>query len=321
MQLTMVVIFGLLAVAVFALLSGMRQRGDEARKLRDRLSVIDQAAARHPSHELALLREEVASSIPALNKLLTKSIQISKVQKWIDQSGFQLLAGKFILMSICVGGVFAVLMMHFSDSWLFAAIGLVMGGAIPGMVVAIKRERRFAAFENMLPDTIDLLTRAVRAGHAYTTALELVATEMQEPIAGEFRRVFDEQKFGLPLRDALLNLTERVPLLDVRILVTAILLQRETGGNLAEILDKLSYVMRERFKILRQVRVYTAQGRMSMYILMALPPGLAFIMSFTSPNSIRLLYTDPLGRSMILAGIVSMTIGYFVIRKIIRIRV
>lgn len=321
MAVTMVLIFALLAVAVFALLSGVRQRGAEARTFRERLSAIDQAAGRNPSPELELLREEIASTIPALNKLLSKSVRISELQKWIDQSGLQLLAGKFLLMSACVGGVLCLLVMHFTSSGLLGVGTFAVGGSVPGLVVSVKRQRRFAAFENVLPKAIDLLARAVRAGHAFTTALELISTEMPDPVSGEFRRVFEEQKFGLPLRDALLNLAERVPLLDVRILITAILLQRETGGNLAEILDKLSYVARERFKILRQVRVYTAQGRLEMIILMALPFVLAAIMSFTSPDSLRLLYTDPLGKSMIVVGMVSMTLGYLVIRKIIRIRV
>ena len=129
------------------------------------------------------------------------------------------------------------------------------------------------------------MTRAVRAGHAFTTALELIANELSEPIASEFRKLFEEQKFGLPVRDALLNLTERVPLVDVKFFVTAVMLQRETGGNLAEILDNLSYMIRERFKIMRQVRVYTAQGRSTMMLLMGMPPIIVVWMLMNRPIS------------------------------------
>ena len=173
----------------------------------------------------------------------------------------------------------------------------------------------------MFPEAIDTLARAVRAGHAFTTALELIANELSEPVASEFRKLFEEQKFGLPVRDALMNLAERVPLVDVKFFVTAVMLQRETGGNLAEILDNLSYVIRERFKIMRQVRVYTAQGRLTMMLLMGLPPVIVVTMLLTSPAFIHPLFADPIGHVLVVAGIVLQTLGYFVIRKIIQIQV
>ena len=157
-------------------------------------------------------------------------------------------------------------------SAVFAWVGLLVGAFLPYSYANYKRTKRFEKFEEMFPEAIDTLARAVRAGHAFTTALELIASEIGEPVASEFRKLFEEQKFGMPVRDALINLTERVPLVDVKFFVTAVMLQRETGGNLAEILDNLSYVIRERFKIMRQVRVHTAQGRLTMMLLMGLPP-------------------------------------------------
>jgi len=173
--------------------------------------------------------------------------------------------------------------------------------------------------EEKFPEAIDTLARAVRAGHAFTTALEMIANEVAEPVAGEFRQLYEEQKFGLPVRDALINLAERLPLVDVKFFVTAVMLQRETGGNLAEILDNLSYVIRERFKILRQVRVHTAQGRLTMVLLMALPPTIVVIMQILNPGFIRPLFADPIGHALIVGGITLQTLGYFVIRRIIRI--
>ena len=183
------------------------------------------------------------------------------------------------------------------------------------------RTKRFAKFEEKFPEAIDTLARAVRAGHAFTTALEMIANEIAEPVASEFRQLYEEQKFGLPVRDALINLTERIPLVDVKFFVTAVMLQRETGGNLAEILDNLSYVIRERFKILRQVRVHTAQGRLTMVLLMALPPTIVAIMLAVNPGFIQPLFTDPIGHTLIVGGITLQTVGYFVIRRIIRIQV
>ena len=142
-----------------------------------------------------------------------------------------------------------------NQALLFGAVGVVLGGFLPYSYASYRRTKRFQKFEELFPEAIDTLARAVRAGHAFTTALELIANELSEPVASEFRKLFEEQKFGLPVRDALMNLAERVPLVDVKFFVTAVMLQRETGGNLAEILDNLSYVIRERFKIMRQVRI------------------------------------------------------------------
>jgi len=149
----------------------------------------------------------------------------------------------------------------------------------------------------------------------------MITGEISEPIAGEFRQLYEEQKFGMPVRDALMNLTERIPLVDVKFFVTAVMLQRETGGNLAEILDNLSYVIRERFKIQRQVRVYTAQGRLTMALLMGMPPIIVAVMLILNPGFIRPLFADPIGHALVVGGITLQTVGYFVIRKIIRIQV
>jgi tight adherence protein B len=183
------------------------------------------------------------------------------------------------------------------------------------------RTKRFDKFEELFPQAIDTLARAVRAGHAFTTALELIASEVAEPVSGEFRKLFEEQKFGLPVRDALINLAERIPRVDVKFFITAVMLQRETGGNLAEILDNLSYVIRERFKIMRQVRVYTAQGRLTMALLMGLPPLVIAVMRIMNPSFVEPLFSDPIGHALLVIGITLQTIGYFVIRRIIQIQV
>ena len=315
-----VLVFAVVSLAVFAVLALLDQRQDRARVLRDRLTNT-QTSSTEGGQDFALLRDEMMSKIPALDSLLRRSEQVSVLQKMLTQGHVDIRAGNFLMLCIVSAVVFAVLLALASGQLIMAWAGLVLGFFVPYAYAAHMRSKRFQRFEERFPEAIDTLARAVRAGHAFTTALELIANEVSEPVAGEFRQLFEEQKFGLPVRDALLNLTDRVPLVDVKFFVTAVMLQRETGGNLAEILDNLSYVIRERFKILRQVRVHTAQGRLTMVLLMALPPVIVVVMLMLNPLFIRPLFTDPLGHAFIVAGISLQTIGYFFIRRIIRIQV
>jgi tight adherence protein B len=181
--------------------------------------------------------------------------------------------------------------------------------------------RRLKRFEEQFPEALDLLSRAIRAGHAFQTAMGMVATELPAPVGPEFKKTFDQQNFGLPLKEALNELADRISLLDVRFFVTAVMIQRETGGNLAEILDNLAHVVRERFKILRQVRVHTAHGRFTGYVLLGLPAALAMALMFINPEHMSLLFTERMGNLMIIGAIVLQTIGFFWIRQVIKIEV
>jgi len=322
-----ILVFVVVALGVFAVASLLDQRNAQARLLRERLSTVQEAAARQPSEELALLRDEMLSKIPALDNLLRRSSRISNLQPFLEQANLKIRAGNILVLCLISALVLAAVgflaagSLPQNQALLFAAVGLVLGGFLPYSYASYRRTKRFQKFEELFPEAIDTLARAVRAGHAFTTALELIANELSEPVASEFRKLFEEQKFGLPVRDALMNLAERMPLVDVKFFVTAVMLQRETGGNLAEILDNLSYVIRERFKIMRQVRVYTAQGRLTMLLLMGLPPVIVVTMLLTSPAFIRPLFSDPIGHVLVVAGVVLQTLGYFVIRKIIQIQV
>ena len=186
---------------------------------------------------------------------------------------------------------------------------------------ASRKTKRLEAFEEHFPESIDLLGRAIRAGHAFSTGLQMVGDEAAEPLAGEFRRVFEEQKFGLAIEDSLLALADRIDLVDMRIFVTALLMQREVGGNLAEILDKISHTIRERFTIQRQVRVYTAQGRFTGYLLAVLPFGVGFLIWLLNQEYMMILFRDPAGRLMITIAALLWIVGFFTIRKIIHIEV
>lgn len=314
-------VFVLVAMVVFSLASGLDERTARARMLRERLASLDRAQERQPSEELALLRDELLSEIPALNEILRRSARVQRLQNFLHQADMQVRAGNFLLISLILGLVFGSLGQWLANRIELGLIFFALGAALPYFYASYLRTKRLHRFEEMFPEAIELLGRAIRAGHAFTTAIELIGNELGEPVAGEFRKLFEEQKFGLPVRDALLNLADRVPLIDVKFFVTSVMLQRETGGNLAEILDKLSYVIRERFKILRQVRVYTAQGRLTMAILMSLPPAVVLMFAFIDLNFIRVLWTDPIGHGLIAAGIIMQTIGFFLIRRIIHIQV
>ncbi len=322
-----ILVFVVVALGVFALASLMDQRSAQARLLRERLATVQEASNRPPNEDLALLRDEMLSKIPALDNLLRRSSRISNLQPFLEQANLRIRAGNILVLcmvsAVVLGGLGFLLAGSLppNQALTFAALGLVLGAIMPYSYASHRRNKRFQKFEELFPEAIDTLARAVRAGHAFTTALELIANELSEPVASEFRKLFEEQKFGLPVRDALMNLADRMPLVDVKFFVTAVMLQRETGGNLAEILDNLSYVIRERFKIMRQVRVYTAQGRLTMMLLMGLPPVIVITMLLTSPMFIRPLFADPIGHVLVVAGIVLQTFGYFVIRKIIQIQV
>ncbi len=314
-------VFILVALAVFAAISLYDQRSARARLIKERLAEERKGPERAPEEELALVRDEQLSEIAALDTLLRRSARVTAIQKLLEQAGIGMRAGNFLGICALAGVAGAVAGYIFGKRIEIAWVALLVGFVLPYSYASFQRNKRFEKFEELFPEAIDTLARAVRAGHAFTTALEMISNEVAEPVCSEFRLLYEEQKFGMPVRDALINLTERMPLVDVKFFVTAVMLQRETGGNLAEILDNLSYVIRERFKIQRQVRVYTAQGRLTMALLMGMPPIIVTVMLILNPGFIRPLFSDPIGHTLLVAGITLQTIGYFVIRKIIRIQV
>lgn len=316
------VVFVVVTLAAFAIGSLINQRSARARLIKERLATVQKPSERAPEEELALVRDEQLSNIPALDTLLRRYERVTAIQKTLAQSDVKMRAGNFLGLCALIGvgaGVATFLLSKNNAGIAWAS--MVVGFVLPYSYVSYRRNKRFEKFEELFPEAIDTLARAVRAGHAFTTALEMISDEIAEPVCSEFRKLYEEQKFGMPVRDALMNLTERMPLVDVKFFVTAVMLQRETGGNLAEILDNLSYVIRERFKIQRQVRVYTAQGRLTMALLMGMPPIIVVVMLVLDPSFIHPLFSDPIGHTLLVAGITLQTVGYFVIRKIIRIQV
>ena len=318
-----ILVFVIVTIGVFVIGSLVDQRRARARLLRDRLTAVQKPAEREPGEEVALLRDELLSEIPALDTLLRKSERISSLQKLLSQGAIDVRAGNYLL--ICLGcavfvGTIAFVWSNYQPFVAWA--GGLIGFFLPYSYAAHQRTKRFATFEELFPQAIDTLARAVRAGHAFVWEQSFARWRGAAVRSGRRRpHCRPRQRFGLPVRDALANLSDRVPLVDVKFFVTAVMLQRETGGNLAEILDNLSYVIRERFKIQRQVRVYTAQGRLTMLLLMGLPPLIILVMRLMNPAFIQPLFSDPLGHALLVVGITLQTVGYFIIRRIIQIQV
>jgi len=308
-----------LALAVpFVLAGGGRQQ----ELIRRRLESIEKAR-RRGSHslELQLVRDELLSDVPALHRALMRWPWAAKLRQLLAQAGMSIKPGRLVLPTGVLTLASGLAMQHLYRNPLATLITAGASGFAPAAVVLFKRQRRFRDFERNFPEAVDLLGRAIRAGHAISTGMEKIAKELPEPVAGEFRITFEEQNFGLPARDALLNLCERVPLIDVRFFVSALLIQKETGGNLAEILDTLSRVVRERFKLYGEIRARTAQGRLTAGILIALPPAMMGALSILNPAYIRVLYTDPWGPYMIATAALMQIVGSVILWKIVNIEV
>jgi tight adherence protein B len=298
--------------------------GSGARKdvVGERLEAVREVERRGTlSPDVKILRDELLSTVPAVNRILLKWAWPTGLKKFVAQAGLTIKPGRIILLS----AILAVAAYEFFDYVFQEPILSLIAGALiallPLGIVAWKRGKRLAKFEEQLPEALDLLGRAVRAGHSFTTGLELIGKECSEPVAGEFRTTFEEQNFGLPLRDSLINLTERVPLVDVRLLVTALLIQKDTGGNLAEILDELSRVIRERFKIYRDVRVKSAQGRLTAGILIAMPLIMMALLGGVNPNYLHILFNDPAGHTMLIVAGLMQIVGSFLLWRIVNIEV
>ena len=316
-----ILIFGIVVIIVF--LGFALTGGGSKNVIGRRLEAIEKGVGRTGggSPQLKLLRSEVMSGVPRLNRLLLRATWAGRLRRYTAQAGLDILPGKIILMSAVLGLGPYIILPYFYPNQLLAIFAGVVGASIPFVYVAFKRTARLRAFERTFPEAVDLLGRAVRAGHAFTTGLEMVATELPEPVAGEFKLVFDEQSFGLPLRDALTNFAERVPIVDVRFFVTALLIHKETGGNLAAILDDLASVIRDRFRLLRDVRVRTAQGRLTAGILIALPPTFILLMRTISPDYVKVLFTDPIGLYMLGGAAFLQLFGSIVLWRIVNIKV
>ncbi len=268
-----------------------------------------------------ILKKDVLSEVPLLNRLLSRLQTATRIDRRLKQADMTIRVGTFVLLSLglFLVGIVAGMLFHWP-----AVISVIVGGVlacVPTIVVDTRRRRRFKRFMNHFPEALEMFARSLRAGHSFTGAIQLVAQEMPHPIGPEFSKVFEEQNLGIPLRQALLGMAERIEALDVKFFITAIMIQRETGGNLAEIIDKIGHVIRERFRIQGQLKIFTAQARMSGIILSLLPVGIAIIVGMMNPEYLKPLWLERTGRIMIAVAVILQVLGMLAIRKIIRIKI
>ena len=269
----------------------------------------------------SLIRTQSMGPLPALDRAARQAVSGLALERWVEQSGLRISLSALFLVAVAVGAVVALVTARMVNIPLVAILAFFAGATLPFLYVRQKRAARLHSFEEHFPEALDLISRAIRAGHAFTAGMKMVADEMGDPVGPEFRKSFEEQNFGMSLKDSLNHLSLRVPLLDVRFFATAVLIQKETGGNLSEILDNLASVVRERFKIRRQVRVHTAHGRFTGYVLLALPAFLAVTLSYLNREHMDALFKDPIGHFLIVMAVVMQTAGWIWIKRIVKIEV
>jgi len=315
-----IAVFALVLLAVvggYFLLSAGRSEKTEVKK---RISLLELRNLRDADIP-EFLKKEVLSEVPLLNRLLSRVNIATRIDRRLRQADMKIPVGTFLLLSLVLFslGIIAGKILHW-PTILSVVVGIALL-TVPNIIVDIKRRRRLKRFLNHFPEALEMFARSLRAGHSFTGAIQLVAQEMPDPIGVEFSKVFEEQNLGIPLRQALIGMTDRVDILDVKFFVTAILIQRETGGNLAEIIDKIAYVIRERFRVQGQLKVFTAQARITGTILALLPVGMAVLLGILNPEYMKPLWVEKAGKTMIAAAVTMQILGFLAIRKIIRIKI
>ena len=323
---TLYYIFGtLIFIAVVLIIEGAyltwnSSKGPEAARVARRLRVMS-AGGHGGEQNISIIKERLLSKTPRMQRILLQIPRVGMLDRLLQQSGLSWSVAEFFAMSLIAFLVPLFAGSYFAMPWLIRLALAAAAATLPFLYVTRAKGKRLIRIEQQLPDALDLMGRAMRAGHAFPTALKMVGDEMNDPLAGEFRAAFDEVNFGVSMQDALMNLATRVPSTDLRYFVIAVLIQRETGGNLAELLGSISAIIRDRIKLLGQVRVLSAEGKMSAWVLSLLPFGAALMIQLTNPKFLEVLYTDPFGRKMLAVAGVMMLFGVLVMRKIIRIRV
>ncbi len=301
----------------------LSSRKSDARRARldERLAEAIRSSAVSSDIDVQLARQELLSEIPWLHRTLLKIGITSRIKRTIDQADSQITVMKLVLFSLMAGVMAFLAVSMISASYLLMIVFAVVATIVPYAHISMKRKKRMNKFLQLLPDALDLMSRGLSAGHAFTEALQMVSTEMPEPIATEFRKTYDEQNLGLSLKLALENLAQRMPLLDLRMCITAILIQRETGGNLSELLEKVAHTIRERFRIMEDLKTLTLSSRWSAWLLCALPIFLAVYVSYMNPDYMQVLWRDPRGHKLIAVASIMQVLGMLMVKKIMTIRI
>ena len=295
-------------------------KGPGARQIEKRLQAL--SASRDSTGPSSLLKERMFSQVPALERIMLNLPRVQRLDQFIVQAGLDWTVGRLLLLCLAIwAAALAALTVVLNQPLLFGAALALAPAVLPWLYVARRRGARMKRFEQQLPEALDLMVRAMRSGHAFSSALQMVGEEMPELVAGEFRIVHDEVSFGVAMPQALANLAVRVPLTDLRYFVVAVQVQRESGGNLTELLGNLSRLICERLKLLARVRVLSSEGRLSAWVLGLMPFALAGLMNVVSPAFISLLWTDPIGVSIVKTMLLLMLLGVLLLRKIVRIHI
>jgi tight adherence protein B len=317
----LIALFIAVVLLLEALYTGWNSRkGPEAKRLERRLRVMS-AGGYSDTQQISILKERLLSDSPFLQRVLMGIPRMQGADRILEQSGLPWSVSKFLFFTLVFGVTGYLLATWRHMPWWIAVPTAVGFALLPLMYVRYKKGARLTQIDLQLPDALDLMGRALRAGHAFPSALKMAGDEMSDPLAAEFRIAFDEVNYGISMPDALKNLANRVPSVDLRYFVIAVLIQRETGGNLAEILSNISRIIRERVKLLGDIRVLSAEGKMSAWILTLLPFVTAFVINLLNPKFMSVLFTDPVGKKMVVVALISMLLGILWMRKIIKIRV
>ncbi len=316
----LVFVFGLFLVLGAYLLATLGTDTKRAR-LRNRLSEALLHSAHTEDIEVLLARNELMSEIPWINRSLIRVQSALRLKQMLDQADLHVTPSRLVMFSGMAGMLAALAVSVISVSILLMLGAGLVAATLPFAHVWWKRKKRFEAFLENLPDALDLMSRALSAGHAFSEALHMVSAEMPEPIAGEFRKTYEEQNLGLSLKLAMENLTQRMPLLDLRMCVTAVMIQRETGGNLAEILEKVAHTIRERFRIMGDLKTLTTSSRMSAWLLCGLPIFVTIMITIMNPDYMSILWEDQRGHYLIAAAMFLQITGMLIVRKILDIKI
>jgi tight adherence protein B len=317
-----VTIAAFVAVSAFVGAVAMFLRGGQASKVEDRLDMLaGLKSSGSGAASSALLRDDVIAQLDAPGIFEAIAERLGGLANLFQQADTTLTPTRFFLISAVLGGAGAALAFVAGSPLAGVPVAGAILGTMPLCWLFMRRRKRLKVFATQLPDALELISRALRAGHSLGSGLNLVGEEMPSPIGVEFNRVFEEQNLGIPLDEALRSLTLRVPNLDLKFFVTAVVLQRQTGGDLAEILDKIGHLIRERFKIWGQIQALTGEGRLSGIVLLALPPLLFLAVYYLNPDYCMVLFTDPMGQKMMAGAVFLQIVGALVIKKIVNIKV
>lgn len=308
-----------LVYAIYLITS--RQTDAKRALLKERLADAIRSSVHSQDLEVQLVRRELLSEIPWVHQVLLGVGVITKFKKIIDQAASEITVMRLVLFSLTAGVLAFLAVIMISPSFLLAGLFAIIATALPTLHIYMKRQKRLNKFLQLLPDALDLMSRGLSAGHAFTESLQMVSSEMPEPIASEFRKTYEEQNLGLSLKLALENLVERVPLLDLRMTVTAVMIQRETGGNLSELLEKVAHTIRERFRIMEDLKTMTLSSRWSAWLLCGLPIFLAVYVTIMNPGYMDVMWRDPRGHWLLAIAAIMQVLGILMVQKIMKIKI